>query len=237
MLTHDFDHVLDIMYHHKDRFSYLNTKGYFLENIEGLLIEKEINTSNIKTFLDILTNNIEDAENNISKGIYLRRYMELMNNKGPGYNLLSNLFKKREIPIKKHLVDGEMVETSMSSEEVSSAESEIKEYILDFSYTEYLNLVKNTKELVELFKSTNSNYEKLQIYRIINQKISCNDVIKKFVNEVYHIENNYIYQLNPREYQIVPQYIIDECIKEIDKIIEVDETINTLNQVAITAML
>lgn len=234
MLTHDFDPVLDIMYHHKDRFSYLNTKGYFLENIDGLLIEKEINTSNIKTFLEILTLNIEDAENNINKAIYLRRYMELMNNKGDGYNLLSNLFKKREIPIKKHIVNDRMCETNMSLQEVLSAESEIKEHILDFSYTEYLNLVKNTKDLVELFKSTNSNYEKLQIYRIINPKISCNDVIKKFVNEVYHIENNYIYQLNPREYQIVPQYIIDECTKEIDKIIEFDETTDTLNQVAIT---
>jgi len=38
-----------------------------------------------------------------------------------------------------------------------------------------------------------------------------NDVIKKFINESFHIENDYLFQLNPHEYEIIPQYIIDEC--------------------------
>ncbi|MNP80724.1 hypothetical protein D3C76_1788960 [compost metagenome] len=37
------------------------------------------------------------------------------------------------------------------------------------------------------------------------------DVIRKFINEAFHIENNYIYQLNPSQFQLVPQYVIDEC--------------------------
>jgi hypothetical protein len=38
-------------------------------------------------------------------------------------------------------------------------------------------------------------------------------VIQKFINEAFHIENNYIYQLNPTKYPVVPQYVIDECDK------------------------
>lgn len=214
MLTHDFDPLLDIMYHHNDRFSHLNARAYFLENIEGMLTEKEICKSDIKTFIDITMENIENVENDISKCIYLRRYMELLHNKGNGYNLLSNLFKKRETPIKK--ISGE--EINMSPEEISDGELEIKHYISNFSYEEYLNLVKDIGKLIELFESTSSNYEKLQVYRIINQKISCSNIIRKFINEVYHIENNYIYQLNPHKYQTVPAYIIDECKKEINEL-------------------
>ena len=44
---------------------------------------------------------------------------------------------------------------------------------------------------------------------------SSNSVIKKFVNEAFHIESDYLFQLNPCEYDTVPQYIIDECDKDI----------------------
>jgi len=43
-------------------------------------------------------------------------------------------------------------------------------------------------------------------------------VIAKFINQSFHIENDYIYQLNPRSYQMVPQYVIDECDKAINEI-------------------
>ena len=73
--------------------------------------------------------------------------------------------------------------------------------------------------MIKLYKSTLNNYEKLHIYRIIFEgKTSLleSDAIRKFVNESFHIENNYIYQLNPCEYQTVPQYIINECDKHIE---------------------
>lgn len=62
---------------------------------------------------------------------------------------------------------------------------------------------------------TRSNYEKLQIYRIMFNDNSSNNVIRKFVNETFHIENDYLFQLNPCEFDTVPQYIIDECDKEV----------------------
>ena len=38
-------------------------------------------------------------------------------------------------------------------------------------------------------------------------------MVDKFVKETYHIENEQISQLNPLKYNIVPDFIIQECDK------------------------
>ena len=50
------------------------------------------------------------------------------------------------------------------------------------------------------YNESTSNYEKLQIYRIIFNENNGNRVVRKFVNETFHVENDYLFQLNPREY-------------------------------------
>ncbi|MGH4051266.1 MAG: hypothetical protein ACREVX_07920 [Clostridium sp.] len=54
----------------------------------------------------------------------------------------------------------------------------------------------------------------------------------KFVNETFHIENDYIFQLNSFKYEIIPQYIIDECNKDINLIDIVEADIDLLDIVA-----
>ena len=56
-----------------------------------------------------------------------------------------------------------------------------------------------------------NNYEKLHIFRVLREGSPANNVIQKFINETFHIENKYIMQLNPRKYELVPSFIIDEC--------------------------
>ena len=65
----------------------------------------------------------------------------------------------------------------------------------------------------ELYQNSGSNYEKLQIYRIMFNENSSNSVIKKFVNEAFHIENDYLFQLNPCEYDTVPNISLMNVIK------------------------
>ena len=57
------------------------------------------------------------------------------------------------------------------------------------------------------------NYEKLQLFRIFQEEVPDSDIINKFIKESFHIENEYIMQINPCKYEIVPWYIIDECDK------------------------
>jgi len=211
MLTHDFDPVIDAIYNMPYNFNPV-PKAAFLMNIGGILTEKEIVKSNICTFYEIAVKNIQVLDENINKLVYLRRLFEIKNSKGNGWQLLSNLFHKREIPVLKS--DNEL-ERNMSLEEISDAEKEIKEYIFDFNYhIEYKKII-NNKLMIKLFNESKNNYEKLQIYRIIKNDNNENDIIKKFVNETFHIENDYLFQLNPCEYELVPQYIIEECKKDI----------------------
>lgn len=72
--------------------------------------------------------------------------------------------------------------------------------------------------MVSIYENSTNNFEKLQIYRIINNDNHTNNVVRKFINEAYHIENDYLFQLNPCEYEIVPEYIIEECNKDIEEI-------------------
>jgi glutathionyl-hydroquinone reductase len=109
----------------------------------------------------------------------------------------------------------------MTPGEISRGIDEIREQLEDFDYGELLEIVNDDAEMTSIYSSTDSNYEKLHIYRIIFEKkeneINKIDskVILKFINESFHIENNYIYQLDPSKYQMVPQYVIDECDRAI----------------------
>lgn len=213
MLTHDFDPIVDMIYHLPHKFEPV-PKACFLENVIGILTEKEIVKKDVKTFLEIALENIASLDEVINKSIYLRRYMEINNDKSEPYQLLSNLFKKREEPL--FIANG--VTRPMTEVEVRIATANISQYIAGFDYKTCYKLVTDIDNLIRLYNKASNNYEKLQIYRIINIENSQNDIIRKFVNETFHIENDYLYQLNPCEYQIVPQYIIDECTKDIEEL-------------------
>jgi len=217
MLTHDIDPIVDMMLVHSDRFEV--PFASFLENNNGLLIEKEIGRDDIKTFIKICKENIKESHNNLNKLVYYRRLCELTDKNSIDYQLISNLFHKRETPC--IYTNGQTKE--MSPEEISKGEQRIKTIIADFSYQDYIALVKNDKDMIKSYFNAINNYEKLHFYRIIfDDKTSLieSDAIRKFINESFHIENNYIYQLNPCKYQVVPQYIISECDKHIKKLEE-----------------
>lgn len=212
-LTHDFDPIIDIIYNLPHKFNF-SPNAYFLQNIKGQLTEKEIKKCDIKTFLEIAKDNINSLDEDINKLIYIRRICEINNEKNEAYHLLSNLFHKIEKPLfKANNIEREMTET-----EIYNATEEIKKEISDFDYKDFYGQIINTKKMIHLYEKAENNYEKLQIYRIINNNNNENDVIKKFVNEVFHIENDYLFQLNPCKYEIVPQYIIEECNKDIANI-------------------
>ena len=99
----------------------------------------------------------------------------------------------------------------MTSSEIVDATSEIREKIDNFNYSEQLLKVKDINNLKSIYASCESDYEKLQLFRLINEGRHTSDVVQKFINETFHIENEYISQLNPRKYEIIPEFIIQEC--------------------------
>lgn len=190
------------------------SEEYDAKAVEQLTKEKEITKADIKSFGEIAHANISSDMDSLNKLVYLRRLLEIENASGLAWQLLSNIFHKREKP-EYHFSNG-TPNRLMTPEEIQDATNEIKtNYISDFDYDTEYQKTQDITVLKELYQNSGSNYEKLQIYRIMFNENSSNSVIKKFVNEAFHIENDYLFQLNPCEYDTVPQYIIDECDKDI----------------------
>lgn len=213
LLTHEFNTVIDAIYNMPYNFSPTPTAA-FLTTKQGVLQEKEITKADIKSFGEIAYTNIASGMDSLNKLVYLRRLLEIENADSLEWQLLSNIFHKREKP-EYHFSNGTPTRL-MTLEEVQEATNEIRtNYISDFNYDTEYQKTQDMEVLKELYQNSESNYEKLQIYRIMFNENSANSVIKKFVNEAFHIENDYLFQLNPCEYDTVPQYIIDECDKDI----------------------
>lgn len=71
---------------------------------------------------------------------------------------------------------------------------------------------KNVEAIKAKFHATSVGYEKIQLFRIFNAEHD-DDVIRKFINESYHIENEYVMQLNPYKFESVPEYVVEECLR------------------------
>lgn len=206
MMTHDIEPVIDILYNLRRMFDPL-PHATFIELKDGVIQEIPITREDISTFGQICLRNIADREEEVVKLVYLRRYYEILNNKGLPYQLISNLLHKRASPFKKD--NGQ--EIPLAPSEIEQATADIKLKMPSFDYHELLTRLSNVTYMKKAFDSAAYNYEKLQIFRVLQDSRPESDVINKFINEAFHIENEYIMQINPCKYEIVPAYIIDEC--------------------------
>ena len=76
--------------------------------------------------------------------------------------------------------------------------------------------------MITLYNTSSNNYEKIEIFRMIKTNfdmINIADEIIKFIDETFHIENSYLFQLNPYNFDSVPNYIISICDREIAKLV------------------
>lgn len=214
LLTHDFNTVIDVISTMPYNFNPA-PHGAFLSTINGVLEEKEISKANILSFKQIALLNIEADIDILNKAVFLRRLYEAEGNKGPGWHLLSNLFHKRAVPT----IPDDNGTRNMTASEIAAATAEIGQYITGFDYNQQYLRTQNTQTLIDAYHNSGSNYEKLQIYRILYNENHENPVVKKFVNETFHVENDFLFQLNPSEYETIPQYIIEECDEDIQSLV------------------
>lgn len=241
LLTHEFNTVIDVIYTMPQNFQ-PKPHAAFLSVNNHILTEQTIEKSDILSFSQLAYWNFNDPTlPAINKLIFFRRWLEAEGNKGLAWDFLSSLFHKREKPTKKHENNSDDIKTEDAEATNSDTTSETKEsedntgielnpnelssvyelfdekMVLDVTcYEDLLKIVNDDAKLIQLYRSSVSNYEKLQIYRLIFQKHD-NEIVRKFINESYHCENDYLFQLNPRKYDTVPQYIIDECDKDIQE--------------------
>lgn len=215
LLTHEFNTVIDAIKNMAHLFN-PGPKAAFLSVKSGELSEEVINKDDIKYFADIAKNSMKSDIDSLNKLVYFRRLEEIRGGNTLSYQIVSNVFHKREKPCYKDPDTGEL--RDLTDEEIIIGESEIKKEIPEFDYQKELEKTKNLNLLKDIYYRSGSNYEKMQLYRIAFNENHENDIIKKFINETFHVENDYIFQVDPRKYDTVPQYIIDECDKRFESI-------------------
>ena len=210
MVTHDLEPIIDVVHTFYGDFCQLSSAS-FLENNNGTITELTITKQDIKSFGKVCKDNVARTQDDIIRSIYLRRYYEILDLHGNEYHILSGLLKKRPSPT---------IDSSggnlMPQSDVNLATTAIQEFISGFDYDVLIARLNDVEGMYELYENATNNYEKLQLYRIIMQGDSQSDLhengnVRKFINEAFHIENEYVVQLDPSSYSPVPQYIIDEC--------------------------
>jgi hypothetical protein len=212
MLTHDVEPIIDTIRSLEKKFSN-QTSSAFLRLAAGQINEFAIGKDDIQTFSQICKSAVASGKHDVIKLIYMRRNYEIADNKGDAYQVLSNLFHKRERAIdtrEPNGLDGRQAE--MEPAKFANGCAEILSQLNGFSYSELLNRINDIDALKLLYGASTNGYEKLQAFRLLGLDVG-NSVIQKFINESYHIENEFICQLDPSKFDTIPEYVIAECDK------------------------
>ncbi|MET0759998.1 MAG: hypothetical protein ABWZ56_06230 [Flavobacterium sp.] len=216
MLTHDLDPVIDTIKVLKE-FNNL-CEANFLTTKNGVLTETRIKKQNLLSFAQICKSALESDLDEIIKLIYLRRHFEIIDDLGNEYEILSNLFHKRK---REECKDQrkEIGNDLMSEDDFNSGINKINELIPSFDYVTFLTKIEDIEFLKTLYIEVQNSYAKLNIFRLIYDESieQIPSVLRKFINETFHIENELICQLNPNEYDLIPDFILQECGKYVSE--------------------
>lgn len=208
MLTHDIEPAIDVVKSTARVFQGSHPSATFLSCRKGEITEAVIASDDIRTFAKICTEILSENMDDVIKAVYLRRHYEIVDNVGLEYNLLASLFKKRPVPT----IVSATENRKMMAQEKIDAETSVKERIPSFDYDALVHQVNDDDLMKTKFFDTDVGYEKIQLFRVINGKHQ-DDIITKFINESYHIENEYVMQLNPHKFESVPEYVVEECAR------------------------
>ncbi len=185
---------------------------HFLRSREGKIQEKPIQSNDIMTFSQVCHQNIGSSADPVIKCIYLRRLYEVHGALEDEYDVLSSLLHVRDEPSSKGS-DGHL--SPLNHEERGKAIAGIQALIPEFEYDALLATLKDREALKAKYRNTDVGYEKVQIFRIASAldpaSLGGDAAFRKFINETYHIENEYVMQLNPREFDAVPDHVVQAC--------------------------
>ena len=218
MLTHDFEPVIDYVQTNSGRQNPTYVCANYFENKnEQLQYTPICKDDDLMSSVVLLKDLASDATIDIAARFgCLRKFIEHQF-KNPqaesnAYNILSSLIHGRLEPT----LDKEGND-KLTNEQVAEGMVYIKNFISDFDYSTALAQC-SPKCLMERYAAEPSAYIKMLILRAYTEQDSearerlrkYNDVLRKYVDETYHIENDYLYSLDVRRFNIVPDnYIFD----------------------------
>jgi energy-coupling factor transporter ATP-binding protein EcfA2 len=217
MLTHDVEPIIDTVNVLYRKFDHQTTaSSSFLKLNAGVIEELPIEKNDVQTFAEICSNALSSDKDDVIKLIYMRRRFEITDDKSDAYQVLSNLLHKgngkgRGIDTREQKdVEGNYPE--MDQVKFDDGCTVISSLLTGFSYGELLGRVCNVTEIKNIYAACTNGYEKLQVCRLIDHEEN-DAVIEKFIKQTYHIENEFICQLDPARFDTIPEYVVAECDK------------------------
>lgn len=215
MLTHDFEPIIDFGINHKPT---KETNMWYLKNNNGIIQEQKINVSSdvLSTIKFYYNESINEDNNIISRICFLRKYIEHIstkkNSEENAYNILSSIIHGDNLRKK---IDDEQYE-DLSVDEIKNGEEWIKQFIKTFDSNKILRDNINNKYILDSYKTETNNYIKIQLFRVYlessgnrNKLKERNSIVLKYIDEIYHIENDYIFSLDLIKFDIIPDFIIN----------------------------
>ncbi|WP_322354288.1 AAA family ATPase [Dehalococcoides sp.] len=218
MLTHDFEPVIDYIQTKSGKQTSTSVCAYYFENVGGQLQFTPIHKgddlmSSVVLFKELALDVSIDIAARIG---CLRKFIEHQfkdpQSESEAYNILSSLIHGRPEPTLD--ADGN---NKLTTEQTDKGIAYIKDFISDFDYNVVLEQC-SARNLLGRYDNESSAYIKMLILRAYTEQNedartrlrNTNDVLRKYVDETYHIENDYIYSLDVRRFNIVPEnYITD----------------------------
>lgn len=215
-LTHDFEPITDFIV--VGKIGEEKAQASFICNEHGIVKANKIDPNSDVKLITIECSEIaKNTEINIvSRVAFLRKLSELNGRNGDWdlvYEILSCLIHANEIKRK----IGNNTYISIDPEDIALGISKIKEYIPDFDYDKLKNNIYTKESVKNLYNAETNAYLKVQLFREMNEILTHNEVRitqmddawYKFIDETYHIENDYLHFLDIIKFNIVPSYIID----------------------------
>lgn len=215
-LTHDFEPITDFIV--VGKLGEEKAQASFVCNEHGIVKAHKIDPNSDVKLITIECSEIAKNTdiNIVSRVAFLRKLSELNGRNEDWdfvYEILSCLIHANEI--KRKLGNNTYIDIDPG--DIALGISKIKEYIPDFDYDELKNNIYTKEGVKNLYNAETNAYLKVQLFREMNEILTHNEVRitqmddawYKFIDETYHIENDYLHFLDIIKFNIVPSYIID----------------------------
>lgn len=216
MLTHDFEPIIDFIINNKPNSGHAIAK--YIKNTNNIVIEQEINKKDdIISIVELAYKYVKDNNlNMISRINFLRKYIEHtkvenFEEKQLMYDMLSSVVHAKEYPDKQVERDKYL---KFTEEEFEKAQNIIKNYIENFDYDRIVKNYYNKEYILKEFFEESNNYIKSQLFReyleVSEERKNLDNNLLKFIDEIYHIENDYIFTIDLIKFDTIPDYIIEK---------------------------
>ena len=211
MLTHDLCPVIDVTWTFAKYFPGAPISWY-LKCVGGHINETKIKKNNVRSAVAINLHNAKrQGKDVLLRVVFYRKWLELKGEVGSdAYNIVSNLEHLRTV-LKRRNNYGEFED--MPDDAIGNGVAEIRTCIADFDYEREVNKASDLKVLRTLYDNAQCNFEKVLVFRYMvmaykkrkGVEPSLDSIIRKYMNEPFHIENDYVYQLDPYKYDPISE--------------------------------